>query len=250
MPDPSFNLDRLADITRRYAAWGREEGGLPLALAGLTLALQVILRVGLTYLAFHLQRTHPIPLSPESATMHAWRGWENFLNHVHPILAIALPVAWVLSKDALRSHLYRSHGWVEPQMNHPSIWTQRICRSILLTAAIVFPILAALDNGGELTHRLNAFELILGLTGCWALPWIGWIRVRGWLEHLMWTPMAMLALLLLFVPASSQYTYLGGPLVVVILYALLLAPAAIGLGLVQHLRYLRLERDLRLQEQA
>ncbi|MBI3132735.1 MAG: hypothetical protein HYZ13_15575 [Acidobacteria bacterium] len=237
-------LQQLSDLTRRYAAWGREEGGLPLAWGGLTLALQVGLRVGLLFLAYALQRTHPTPMEPSSAVIHGWKGWPYFLNQVHPVVAVLLPLAWVLGKDAFRASRYQILGVVEPEFSHASIWVQRGTRLLILLAAVCIPILAALDNGGELFLRLSPFEVILGLTACWALPWLGWTRVRGWLENLVWAPMALISLLFLWTPMASRITYLGAPLVLVLLYIFLVAPAAIGLGCVQHLRFRNLRREL------
>ncbi len=239
-PAATDRMASLADLTRRYAAWTHDEGGLPLVWGGLTLALLVGHRVALGALASYLDHSHPIP----AAQLRAWSSWGAFLDHIRPILLGALPVAWVLGKDPLRRRLYQDFGRVEPAPLQAAAWVRRSAMALLFFAGFGIPILASWLSGPDLASPTSPFERALGLTACWALPALGWSRVRGWQENLVWAPMALMTLASLWSPVLWA-GYLGW-----VLSPLLLAmiPVAIGTGMAQHLRYLGLRRELRALE--
>lgn len=238
------NLDSLTDLTRRYAAWTRDEGGLPLVWGGLLLILLVGHRVALGALAVHLDRAYPHPMTAATAQVHAWRGWVYFLDQCRPILLSLVPLSWVLGKDWLRTRLYHSFGLVEPEPIRTSAWIRGGSRVSLILAGFTIPLMAVWFSGGELGQHMSPFELTLGLTACWALPGLGWARVRGWQECMVWTPMALMTLASYWNPVLWR-GYLGWVLIPLLIAMI---PVAIGMGFAQHLRYLQLRRELRALE--
>ena len=246
MTETHTRLDDLARLTRRYSAWGRggDEGGLPLAWGGLTLMLLVTGWTLMGLAADTFAAGHPLsPSSAMAADSPTLRRWYGFLDQIRPLVMGLLPLAWILGKDAFRDRLYQSHGRVEPALPGHSKGIQFISRTVLILAGAIFPMAAMWLCGSRPSPQIPPMALNLGLTACWALPWLGWSRVRGTMETLLWMVMALLTLLWLWLPLTN--TWLGP---VVFLPSLLLGPVVFATGLVQHLRFRRLSRELRALE--
>ncbi|HJW34948.1 MAG TPA: hypothetical protein VJ505_16480 [Holophagaceae bacterium] len=240
-------LDHLADLTRRYSAWGRggREGGLPLAWGGLTLMLLVC---GWTLMGVAadsvLARVGIPPASSQPGDLQAWHRTYAFLDKIRPVVLVLLPLAWILGKDAFRARLYQAHGRVEPALPGHASGVQLASRITLILAGAGFPIAMAWISGGEpLGARQAPVNQILALTAAWALPWLGWNRVRGTLEALLWTTMGLLTLLWLWLPLTE--TWLGP---VVFIPSFFVGPVVFATGLMQHLRFRRLGQELRALE--
>jgi hypothetical protein len=247
MPEGAVDrLDALAALTRRYAAWGRggTEGGLPLAWGGLTLILLVLAQMLLALAAEELQRLAPHPFEgPELEVLHAWNGWGAYLGGLRPLFVALLALAWVLGKDAFRDRLYQPLGRVEPPVRGDEVWVRRLSRGTLVAAGIGAPVLAFWHAGALLTRSVSPLALNLGLTACWALPWLGWFRVRGIAESITWTLMALMTLMWLWIPASNgrigALIYFAGAAGGLISFAV---------GVVQHLRFRKLAAEMRALE--
>lgn len=243
MPPTPEPLDRLANLTRRYSAWGRggQEGGLPLAWGGLTLMLLVC---GWTLMGVFtdgvLTRQGVGPTAFRAQDLQTYQRAYAFLHQIRSIVLILPPLAWILGKDALRDRVYQSHGRVEPPLPLLASPAQWISRGLLVLAGIGFPIAMAWRAQAEAPRGLMApQDLILALTAAWALPWLGWHRVRGTAEALLWTTMGLLTLLWLWWPLTDSW--LG---VTLFLPSFLVGPVVFAFGLVQHLRFRKLDREL------
>lgn len=241
------HLDRLADLTRRYGAWGRggNEGGLPLAWGGLTLMLLVcgwtLMGIAADSVLAHMGVP---PGSTQPRDLQAYGRAYDFLDRIRPMVVVLLPLAWVLGKEAFRTWLYQPHGRVEPSLPEHASRVQLASRTLLILAGVGFPVaLAWLATGDPRAERMSQTTLTLAFTAGWALPWLGWDRVRGTFESLLWTTMGLLTLLWLWLPLTS--TWLGP---VVFLPSLVVGPIVFASGLVQHLRFRRLGRELRALE--
>ncbi|HJV91179.1 MAG TPA: hypothetical protein VJ623_12800 [Holophagaceae bacterium] len=243
MSESTDHLDRLADLTRRYGAWGRggDEGGLPLAWGGLTLTLLVcgwtLMGVGADSVLAH-HGAGPLAFQPHE--LQTYRRAYAFLDRIRPLVLVLLPLAWILGKDALRDRLYQSHGRVEPSLPGFASRMQWASRLILVLAGTGFPMAVAwMTQETPQPSHPSPLEFHLALTAAWALPWLGWNRIRGTAEALLWTTMGLLTLLWLWLPLAG--TWLGPT---IFLPSFFVAPVIFAFGLVQHLRFRRLGREL------
>lgn len=239
MPPTEPDLERLSDLTRRYGAWSAQEGGLPLAAGGAALTLCIFLLAELPLLLGELIRVPP-------AMVPAWKT----LFALSALVLAPLPLGWVLGKDAWRARLYEPFGRVDPGLSRLDRGF-RVASLLLLGFAgwglpIYGSLLPMIHPGAVPDTPPDPYQVCLGLTAAWALPWLGWTRVRGALEHAVWIPMALVILALCWMPLLGNardwpmgLLILGG-----FVSAIFLGPATLGLGLVQHLRFRRLQKEL------
>jgi len=236
------DLDHLADLTRRYGAWGPggPQGGLPLAWGGLTLGLLVC---GWTFATLVADRLLGAPApgtwpSDPRALESLTRAY-RFLDQARPLVAAMLCAAWALGKDPWRARLYQPLGTVAPALPSRTLGLQTLLRALVLLAALGCPLASLWKATGTAQTGSAPLEVALGLTLAWALPWVGWTRMRGIPEHLLWLSMALLVLLWTWLPLANT------PFAAwVFLPAFLLSPGVIALGLVQHLRHRKLRQEL------
>lgn len=196
------DLDRLRDLTERYARYSRGAGGLSLVIGGV-----------LTVAAFLAGAF--VPLTP------ALR-----------IALVALPAAWLLSKELLRRLYYQRDG-VALQQVSPKLRRQRRWMAVYLFAISALVVAGTLlAAGGALPRGPGLAYLVLVV----ALPFAA---VRWF-----WSVGDFLVGVLLFCQAAvvaGGGAYQGWwPL-----YAAGCAAFAILVGLREHRAYLRIREQLR-----
>lgn len=236
----SPDLAKLSDVTRRYGAWSVQEGGLPLAAGGAALTLCIFLLLELPLLMDRFGHVAP-------TVVHAWLA----LFPLAALILAPLPVAWILSKDTWRARLYEPFGRVDPGLSQLDRGLRVASLILLTTTGWGLPVYAALLpilHPGAAGMDSGPIQACLGITAAWTLPWLGWTRVRSALEHAVWVPMALLILVLCWMPLLEKGTAHDWPLGLLIVGAMLsaifLGPVCLGLGLVQHLRFRRLRREM------
>lgn len=136
------DLDRLRDLTERYARYSRGAGGLSLVIGGV-----------LTVTAFLVGAF--LPLSP------ALR-----------IVLAALPAVWLLSKELLRRHYYQRDG-VALQQVSPTLRRQRRWMAIYLFAVSALVIAGNLiATGGTVEDgRALAYLVLVAALPFAAMRW-------------------------------------------------------------------------------
>lgn len=144
------------------------------------------------------------------------------------VLLAAAPLAWLLAKELLRRRLYQRRGTVREALTP---FARRL--HVGLTAAVAVIALAVVGFVGPrvLTHPTAGGAAYLAYVA--ALPVVAWF--------FLWTAEELIVGVFLFcqgaiVAAGGGVTLARGPLVVFVV--------AIVVGLVEHARFRRLEREL------
>ena len=188
-----------------------------------------------------LARIGVAPSGTHPADLQAWNRAYAFLDKVRPLIMVLPPLAWILGKDAFRASLYQPHGRVEPALPSHASGSRLASQIILILAGTGFPIaMAWIASRDPLAERVSQVNLVLALTAAWALPWLGWDRIRGTFEAMLWTTMGLLTLLWLWLPLTE--TWLGPT---VFIPSFFVGPIVFATGLMQHLRFRRLGQELR-----
>lgn len=223
--DRTPDLERMTRLTRRYARHGRGLPGLSLALGSLTL-------FGLLLAAASVQN---LPLASPA-------GQRGIFS-----LCIALLLAgWILLKEWLRDRLYLSMGLVELQEAGFEKILNRLSAAGIAALALSYPV-RMLAAAPEPLSSSSLVQVQLGLAACLLLPWLTLRVIRGVQENLFWAFLCFWALDLSWGPVYLGLRSGSAPLFGSLFLALLplVCLAGLAAGLVQHLGFLRLARELR-----
>lgn len=220
------DLARLSQLSTRYARYGHSLPGLSLALGGVVMLLLL--------------------LAPPLIGNAAEVSWE----HQRSLLALAvsaLLALWLLAKEGLRRRIYQSLGLAETRPAPSTALFIRALAAGLAVLALAYPVKALL---GPAAQEPTSVQVALGLTACWALPWATLRFIRGWQEGLLWLVLGFWSLALIWVlPLWEGLVQGKGALAALLFAALPLAYfGGLAVGLVQHLQFLRLVREIRAQE--
>jgi hypothetical protein len=202
---PIAELDRLQQLTRRYARYSRSVGGLSSVLGG-ALSLMVF-------------------------TLALWLE----LTPAARVLFAALPLLWLVGKELLRRYYYQRAGAVQESISTYERWLH-----YFLTGFVAFVSISILSSGltkfglaGLLAlpwPKLGYFIFVL------ALPFVTW----RWL----WSSTDFIVGTCLFCQAAvivAGRSYQLDPLGYFIIATGL---AGIALGIKEHYDYLQLRREL------
>lgn len=127
--DTTKDIDRLAELTSRYARYSRSAGGLSLVIGGM-----------LVLIAFVAGAV--VPLTPAMRYALA-----------------ATPLLWLLSKELLRAFYYQRHGGVGERLSPRE---QRLHRwMVIYLAAVSLLIIVALWLSGAEMWRLPALAYLV-----------------------------------------------------------------------------------------
>ncbi|HZU52954.1 MAG TPA: hypothetical protein VFF77_03605 [Holophagaceae bacterium] len=224
-PDSTM-LDRMAQLSGRYARYGHSLPGLSLALGGLVMLLLL--------------------LAPPLIGNNAQVCWEN-QRGILALTVSALLVLWILAKEWLRNRVYQSLGISESRSSAAMNAFIR-CLTVTLTAlTLAYPARWLLAHAAP---EPTSIQIYAGLTACWALPWATLRFIRGWQEGLLWFVICFWALALIWVfPLWEGLRQGTDPIASLLLLALPLAYfGGLVVGLVQHFNFLRLIHEIRSDE--
>lgn len=218
--------DRLAQLSRRYARYGRSLPGLSLALGGLVMLFLL--------------------LAPPLIGNNAQVCWENQRGLLALTVAVLL-ASWVLVKEWLRMRVYQSLGLAEAIGTSSSPVFIRCIAAALALLALAYPVKLLLAHAAPEPTAIQAY---IGLTACFALPWCTLRFLRGWQESLLWFILCFWGLTLIWMfPLWDGLKQGSDPLAAILYAALPLAYfGGLAVGLVQHFNFIRLVREIRAQE--
>ena len=220
------DLARMAQLSRRYARYGRSLPGLGLALGGVVMLLLLI--------------------APPTIINNAQVCGDN----QHGLLALAvaaLLALWILAKEWLRGRIYQSLGLAESAQAASTAVFIRVLAAALATLALAYPVKFLWAHANPAPTHIQVY---VGLTACWALPWCTIRFIRGWQEGLLWFALCFWALALIWVfPLWVKLFDVPG----ILSFALAISiPVAyfggLAVGLVQHFNFMRLAKEIRAQE--
>lgn len=216
---------RMAQLSRRYAGYGRSLPGLGLALGGLVMLLLL--------------------LAPPLIQNEAHICFENQRGLLALSVALLL-VVWILAKEWMRSRVYQSLGISEARSSTATKAFIRCLAAALAALAMAYPARLLLAPA---TPELTSLQVYAGLTACWALPWATLRFIRGWQEGLLWSVLCFWALALVWMfPLWEGVKQGADPIASLLLLALPVAYfGGLAVGLVQHFNFLRLMREIRAQ---
>lgn len=220
--------DRLAQLSRRYARYGRSLPGLSLALGGMVILLFVA--------------------TPTLLITHVHVCREN-IEALMAICVALLLSGWIILKEYLRERVYQSLGLAETRISTSGVIFIRLLTVVITAMALWFPVemLAVLPHPDPAPSPTQVY---IGLTACFALPWATLRFIRGVQEGLMWFVVCFWGLALawffpLAVPPSAEHA----PVVLALVLTLPLAYfGGLIVGLLQHFEFMRLAREIRNQE--
>jgi hypothetical protein len=245
-------LDRMADFTRRYARHSRSLPGLGLLLGG-ALAL-----FGMWLLPTFTGRLPQRPFDYVHASVMArdlHRLDFNYLYSVKAIVAALLPILWILAKEALRYfHDQRFSLALEPET--PAWRRIRIGLATGLSlVGVALPLWILVILQGNFFICISSIQVFLGLGACVAMPWATLRFIRGYQEAALWALGVFLVLLEVWgsgwsfggsdPAAGFGWNWVQTTLADWSQQALwCLSLVALLAGLIQHLQFLRLARQL------
>ena len=219
--------DHLAQLSRRYARYGHGLPGLSLALGGLVVMLLL--------------------LAPPLIQNEVQVCWEN-QRGLLALTAAALLAGWLFTKECLRQRIYQSLGLAESSDSARERLFNRLLAFTLALLAITYPVrwLAVKPHP---TPDPTSVQIYVGLTACFALPWITLRFIRGIQESLLWA--LLIWWVLEFVwgfpnlgPTSAHADGIGAFFILSAVFAFF---GGLAVGLVQHLSFMRLAREIRNQ---
>lgn len=220
--------DHLAQLSRRYARYGRSLPGLSLALGGV---LMLLLLFAPLFLDEHVH-----------ACFDNQRG-------LLALLVAALLTVWILVKEWLRQRIYQSLGIAEAGASAGETVFNRLLAAAVAMIALAYPVkmLAIQPHPGALPTTV---QIYVGLTACLALPWCTLRFIRGVTEGLLWFLLCFWGLALAWTFPLAGWMFNGtGPLSVILALTLPLAYfGGLAVGLVQHFNFMRLAREIRNRE--
>jgi hypothetical protein len=226
-PDPA-SLDRMAQLSRRYARYSHSLPGLSLALGGITVFLMLF--------------------APPLLQNYAQVCWDN-QRGLMALTVAALLAGWILIKEWLRLHIYQSLGLAEAQDSDSGLAFNRVLAIALALLALAYParMLAVQPHSDPAP---TVIQIYIGLTACLAMPWITLRFIRGVQESLLWALLAWSALEFIWgLPdLNAAAAHSDGVAVFFILSAVLAFFGGLAAGLVQHFNFMRLAREVRAQE--
>ena len=221
-------LDRVTQLSRRYARYGHSLPGLSLALGAATM------------FGFFL--------APPFLFNHT----EVCLANQFSLLALtaaALLTAWIVLKEWIRGRVYQSLGMAQSMEGATEPFLNRLLALMLALLALSYPVRAL----AEVPHpdpAPTAYQIAIGLAACCALPWVTLRFIRGLQEALLWILLAFFVLE--FVWGAPNLSARGAhPMAMAafaILSFLLVCLGGMIAGLLQHFNFLRLVREIRAQE--
>ena len=219
--------DRLAQLSRRYARYGRSLPGLSLALGGVVMML---LLQAPPFLANHLQ-----------TSANDYRG-------LLALIVAVLIASWILTKEWLRQRIYQSLGIAEAEHSAAGTAFNRLLATAIALIALAYPVKVLVIQPRP--HALpTAVQIYIGLTACLALPWCTLRFIRGAMEGVLWLILCFWGLALAWTFPLWEALFNGtGPFSVILALTLPLAYfGGLVVGLVQHFNFMRLAREIRAQ---
>jgi len=247
------SLDRVSDLTRRYARYGQSHPGLGLMLGGALVLLAMWL------LPDFPDQTLFLPF-PQYAKGRPWEvmGIElAFLvqHALHALCVVLVPVLWILGKEGLRAWHLGRHGAVEERQTAALHNTRLGLAALLGLVGVATPIGLMLAWRGFFFSVTSSMQVTLGLGLCVAAPWATLRFIRGYQEALIW----LLGLMAVISEVwGVRFGFVHGPDLASRLLTLLQTEpspwlldalwtaslASLLVGLLQHLAFLRVTREL------
>ncbi len=219
--------DRLAQLSRRYARYGRSLPGLSLALGGVVVMLLL--------------------LAPPLIGNNIQVCWEN-QRSLLALIAVVLLAGWLFTKEWLRQCVYQSLGFAESSNSARERIFNRLLAFTLGLLAITYPVrwLAVKPHP---TPDPTSVQIYVGLTACFLLPWITLHFIRGIQEGLLWALLVWWALEFVwgFPNLGPSSPHADGIATVFILAGVFAFFGGLAIGLVQHFNFLRLAKEIRNQ---
>lgn len=259
----AHTLDRISGLSRRYARYTQSQPGLGLLLGGALALLAMAILPGLaTFQAGFV--------SSPWAKDKAWQLFEiaqeaQCQGALRALVVAIFPFLWVFTKETVRAHFVARLGEVTEQHGWRWNLARRILATLLGGVAFLCPIWFLLILKGYFFLTVSSVQVVLGLALVGLLPWATLRFIRGPQEAVLWGLGMLLVLAEVWgagyvwgvgtgIEAWTSLSAWGAvqnsmlPWLSRLLWVASLA--ALLIGMIQHLGFLRVLRELRKQEAA
>ncbi len=259
----AHTLDRISGLSRRYARYTQSQPGLGLLLGGALalLAMAILPRIGSSDAGFMMS-----PYANDKAwSLFVIDQSAQCIGALRALVIVPFPLVWVLAKEALRAHHVAHLGEVTEQHGWRWNLARRILATLLGGVAFLCPIWFLLILKGHFFLTVSSVQVVLGLALVGLLPWATLRFIRGPQEAVLWGLGMLLVLaevwgagyvwgvgtgLVEWTSLSVWGAVQNGMLPWLSRLLWVASLAALLIGMIQHLGFLRVLRELRKQEAA